>query len=139
MNKSLDTPYSPVVSILVLVDVFLQFREEGRICLVPFVSILVLVDVFLQYQDSFKGGVQCGGFNPCFSGCLSPVVLAWSNWSISPCFNPCFSGCLSPVKLNGRMDHLKKGGFNPCFSGCLSPVLNPPFLNFYIPQFQSLF
>ena len=37
------------------------------------VSILVLVDVFLQKMPLELGGEDIESFNPCFSGCLSPV------------------------------------------------------------------
>jgi|GEM_PF-6538566 len=61
-------------------------------------------------------------FNPCFSGCLSPVPSGASAVGDYTSFNPCFSGCLSPVLLLPQSKRSMRTSFNPCFSGCLSPV-----------------
>ena len=78
------------------------------------VSILVLVDVFLQSLIAVTSSTSITCFNPCFSGCLSPVL-----------FNP-------PCIVNWL-------GFNPCFSGCLSPVFTDIFQGQFEGLFQSLF
>ncbi len=59
------------VSILVLVDVPLEFRTTCT-CRTRFVvSILVLVDVPLESLCFAIGMRRPGCFNPCFSGCAS--------------------------------------------------------------------
>ena len=48
------------------------------------VSILVLVDVFLQRGPSQSCGAGTQGFNPCFSGCLSSTYVIYLTCSQSP-------------------------------------------------------
>ena len=87
-----------MVSILVLVDVFLQYRIDHLPMSPNQVSILVLVDVFLQSSATCYYSPGHESFNPCFSGCLSPVATKLDLFLDIQSFNPCFSGCLSPVK-----------------------------------------
>ena len=72
-EKPLFEFIAPPVSILVLVDVFLQHGKARRRPGCSPVSILVLVDVFLQTEISDANEGPTSGFNPCFSGCLSPA------------------------------------------------------------------
>ena len=129
-----------------------------------YVSILVLVDVFLQPDSTLAFNLSYNCFNPCFSGCLSSTNRGASNVTDPPFgFNPCFSGCLSstlkaknqnclrgPVSILVLVDvflQLRKPStgilwtpcFNPCFSGCLSSTPCGSVSASTLLMFQSLF
>ena len=101
---------------------FFNFGRDTCVCWEWVVSILVLVDVFLQPAVALTTSSRILGFNPCFSGCLSSTIIAWNTRQSTECFNPCFSGCLSSTHIN-LSAHVNLVSFNPCFSGCLSSTL----------------
>ena len=78
------------------------------------------------------------GFNPCFNGCRSAILLSLDIPLILVGFNPCFNGCRSAISGHAHY-HYIFFCFNPCFNGCRSaiPVVDAEKL---IPEvFQSLF
>ena len=80
-----------------------------------------------------------GCFNPCFSGCLSSIVVIDGKQRAWYGFNPCFSGCLSSILLVFRLRIIGINSFNPCFSGCLSSIDHGTFYATQEMVFQSLF
>ena len=78
-------------------------------------------------------------FNPCFSGCLSPVFVPYNNGAYSGVsilvLVDVFLQFLSTIQPLSMLIR-----FNPCFSGCLSPVFTLcQIIMVHILGFQSLF
>ena len=111
-----------LVSILVLMESFLQSLKNNGITDGNPVSILVLMESFLQSILNILFTVSSACFNPCFNGILSSIygtgnlnvkisgvsilVLMESflqfmasiiSLFVSLCFNPCFNGILSSM------------------------------------------
>ncbi len=87
------------VSILVLMDVPLECNCDHHCCCAWKVSILVLMDVPLELSTYYSAihGMSC--FNPCFNGCASRICLRCGEHFVTICFNPCFNGCASRILL----------------------------------------
>ena len=154
-------PRGGLVSILVLLDVFLEvfasdnfvmtmfcfnpcslgcfsrsshaieFRENGK------VSILVLLDVFLE-DPPIATTTMMASFNPCSLGCFSRRGRSLSNLPWFLCFNPCSLGCFSRSGDNGQGGICGKS-FNPCSLGCFSRRRHPKYFHSLEKMFQSLF
>jgi len=108
------------VSILILMDVFLEGRHDHAPVWTVVVSILVLLDVFLE---GYCRGV--GHRRVMFQSLFSWMFFS-KPWSCRPgfspwcSFNPCSLGCFSRSLANpGRRD-MPALGFNPCSLGCFS-------------------
>ncbi len=156
--------FSPLVSILVLMDVTLQHHLYIVFWLEMDVSILVLMDVTLQrkIRDTKIELRRC--FNPCFNGCYSSTIHRKERIKCgNPCFNPCFNGCYSStqivlvliiriynvsilvlmdVTLQQESEHKGyswKESFNPCFNGCYSSTMRYENVLEGEREFQSLF
>ena len=65
--------YTNNVTILILIDGFLQLRKNKLGMLIHEVTILILIDGFLQFNLSFTTALHCPGHNPYFNRWFSAI------------------------------------------------------------------
>ena len=81
-----------IVSILVLVDLAIEYIMGTGSESVYSVSILVLVDLAIEWDIPSRRCARRPGFNPCFSGSCYRILCRSTYSSLFFRFNPCFSG-----------------------------------------------
>ena len=88
----------PYVSILVLMDLAREFKRRRGAQRGMYVSILVLMDLAREFslEDDFDDDDL--GFNPCFNGSCSRILIRSVIKSYVFSFNPCFNGSCSRIR-----------------------------------------
>ncbi len=97
-NDDIDNFDGMFVTILILIDGFLQY-EEGNVCNVTYkVTILILIDGFLQWKLCFCLCIskKCHNpyFNRWFSAIYSDIKTFTKLWGHNPYFNRWFSAII---------------------------------------------
>ena len=81
-SKQMWYKTEPHVTILILIDGFLQFRHEGVFTGTREVTILILIDGFLQYLNDFLYGYHSYSHNPYFNRWFSAIQQKVINMNI---------------------------------------------------------
>ena len=109
------------VTILILIDGFLQSPLCGILFYVACVTILILIDGFLQYECSNHIHDLFNSHNPYFNRWFSTIPLETSTNTPSPSHNPYFNRWFSAIKL-ALSGYLMKLCHNPYFNRWFSAM-----------------
>ena len=87
------------VTILILIDGFLQSFEVTDKFLANVVTILILIDGFLQYKITKTLSHCCESHNPYFNRWFSAIYNITSKKELETCHNPYFNRWFSAIKI----------------------------------------